>query len=107
MEIIYFIALWGAVFLGGLLLKRAQVRLLYYLGLSVLFAGAAAALYFAFSQWAGIVRIGVSTDRNIPQDYFDNGPGGLAAFVAIVLGIASPAAAVWITGRLKTGRHRH
>ena len=104
MEIFYYIAIWGAALLGGLVLKRTRARLLAYAGLSFLFTAAALVLYLALSQWAGIVRFGMATDRYIPQDYFDHGAAGFLAFVVIVLGMLSPLAAVWIAGRLKTGR---
>ncbi len=104
MAIIYYVGLWGAVVLGGLLLKQMRARLAAYAGLCLLFAAAIAALYFAFSQWAGIVRSGPNADASIPQDYLRHGAGGLAAFAVVVAGVLSPIAAVWITGRLRMGR---
>jgi len=104
MEIIYYIGLWGAALLGGLLPKMTRARFPAYLGLCVLFAAAAAALCLAFSQWAGIARSGANADTKIPQDYLRHGPGGFAAFAMIIIGVLSPAAGVWTTGRLKIGR---
>jgi TRAP-type C4-dicarboxylate transport system permease small subunit len=104
MEIIYYVGLWGAALLGGLLAKRARARLPTYLGLCVLFAAATVALYLAFSQWAGVARSGSDADTQIPQDYLKHGAGGFVAFAVLIIGVISPAAAVWTTGRLKTGR---
>jgi len=104
MEIFFYIALWGAVVLSGLFLKRTRAHLPHYAGLTLLFSVAVFVLYVAVSQWAGIVRFGMVTDRRVPQDYFDNGAGGFVAFLVLVLGVLSPLAAAWISGRLKTGK---
>ena len=104
MEIFYYVALWGVVLLAGLIPKQTRTRLLSYAGLSFLFTAASVVLYIAVTQWAGIVRFGMATDRKIPQDYLNHGLGGFIAFLVIVMGVLSPLAAMWITGRLKTGR---
>ncbi len=104
MLIIYYVALWGAVLLGALLPKQVRSRIAAYAGLFSLFAVATAALYFAFSQWAGIVRSGAKSDSLIPQDYLRHGAWGFASFAVLLVGVLSPIAAAWITVRLKMGR---
>ncbi len=104
MLIIYYVALWGAMSLGALLPRQVRSRLAAYAGLLSLFAVATAALYFAFSQWAGIVRSGAKADSLIPQDYLKHGEWGFASFAILLVGVLSPIAAAWITTRLKMGR---